>query len=224
MKYYTIIGGISGTGKSGLSGILRSEVDNFGKLIDSDNLDFIHDDMISDGISAEILIENCLDNGICFAQETTLADCKIPETAKIAGGLGYYVRLYYVGLNSLEESLKRVKNRVVKGGRNVSAEIVAKQFETRFSDVEAVLAYCNEATFYDNENGFQAVAKYVNGKLDFIGEVTPNWMISLAEYLNLFEKIEDEYDISVYEAAHKEYEDSGKVSRPVWQLWQELDL
>lgn len=90
--------------------------------------------------------------------------------------------------------------------------------------MKAVLAYCNEATFYDNENGFQAVAKYVNGKLDFIGEATPNWMMSLAEYLNLFEKIEDEYDISVYEAAHNEYEDNGKASRPIEELWKELNL
>lgn len=37
MKCYTIIGGVSGVGKSSLSGVLRSEVDNFGKLIDSEN-------------------------------------------------------------------------------------------------------------------------------------------------------------------------------------------
>lgn len=87
-----------------MSGILRSEVDNFGRLIDSDNLDLNCDDMISDCVSAEMLIEYCLDNGICFAKETTLEDCKIAETAKIASELGYYVRLYYVGLNSLEEA------------------------------------------------------------------------------------------------------------------------
>lgn len=196
MKCYTIIGGVSGVGKSSLSGILRSEVDNFGKLIDSENLNLICDDMISDCVSAEMLIEDCLDKGICFAQESTLADCRTAETAKTASELGYCVRLYYVGLNTLEESLKRIENRVAKGGRNVSAEIVAKQFNTRFSDVKAVLPYCKEATFYDNENGFKTVAKYVNGKLDFTGEVTPNWMASLSEYLNLSSETEDEYDVS----------------------------
>lgn len=40
----------------------------------------------------------------------------------------------------------------------------------------------------------------------------------------LFEKIEDEYDISVYEDAYKEYEDSGRKSRPICELWQELDI
>lgn len=40
----------------------------------------------------------------------------------------------------------------------------------------------------------------------------------------LFEKIEDEYDIAVYNDAYKEYLDSGKESRPIEELWQELDL
>lgn len=40
----------------------------------------------------------------------------------------------------------------------------------------------------------------------------------------LFEKIEDEYDIAVYNDAYKEYIDSGKESHPIEELWKELDL
>ena len=40
----------------------------------------------------------------------------------------------------------------------------------------------------------------------------------------LFEKIEDEYDIAVAEDAYNEYLKSGKKSRPIEQLWEELDL
>ncbi|MBQ2799575.1 MAG: antitoxin [Ruminiclostridium sp.] len=40
----------------------------------------------------------------------------------------------------------------------------------------------------------------------------------------LFEKIEEEYDISVYEEAYNEYLTSGKESRPIEELWQELDI
>ena len=39
----------------------------------------------------------------------------------------------------------------------------------------------------------------------------------------LFEKIEDEYDITVAEAAYKEYVDSGCKSTPVRDFWRELD-
>ena len=49
---------------------------------------------------------------------------------------------------------------------------------------------------------------------------------SLAEAFKkaLFEKIEEEYDIAVYTAAYKEYEESGKQSRPIEELWKELEI
>lgn len=40
----------------------------------------------------------------------------------------------------------------------------------------------------------------------------------------LFDKIEEEYDIAVFDEAYKEYEESGKKSRPIFELWQELDI
>ena len=40
----------------------------------------------------------------------------------------------------------------------------------------------------------------------------------------LFDKIEEEFDIAVYDEAYKEYEKSGKKSRPIDELWKELNL
>lgn len=40
----------------------------------------------------------------------------------------------------------------------------------------------------------------------------------------LFDKIEDEYDLKVANEAHQEYVDSGYKSRPIDDLWKELDL
>lgn len=40
----------------------------------------------------------------------------------------------------------------------------------------------------------------------------------------LFERIEDEYDISVAQDAYAEYVKDGKKSRPIADLWKELDL
>ena len=50
--------------------------------------------------------------------------------------------------------------------------------------------------------------------------------ISLEEAFKraLFEKIEDEYDIAVCEEALKEYEESGRKSKPIEELWQELGI
>lgn len=40
----------------------------------------------------------------------------------------------------------------------------------------------------------------------------------------LFERIEDEYDIAVARDAYEEYVNSGNKSRPISELWGELDL
>lgn len=40
----------------------------------------------------------------------------------------------------------------------------------------------------------------------------------------LFEKIEDEYEVTVAEAAYQEHVDGGKKSQPIEKLWNELDL
>ncbi len=40
----------------------------------------------------------------------------------------------------------------------------------------------------------------------------------------LFEKIEDEYDMAVYDEAYEEYVKGGKKSKPINQLFEELDL
>ena len=40
----------------------------------------------------------------------------------------------------------------------------------------------------------------------------------------LFEKIEEEFDIAVADEAYNEYVKSGKKSRPIEELWDELEL
>lgn len=50
--------------------------------------------------------------------------------------------------------------------------------------------------------------------------------VSLAEAFKraLFEQIETEYDIAIANEAYNEYEKNGKKSRPISELWKELDL
>lgn len=40
----------------------------------------------------------------------------------------------------------------------------------------------------------------------------------------LFERIEDEYDITAANEAYEEYVKNGKKSRPISELWKELDI
>lgn len=183
MKTYTIIGGVNGTGKSSLTGVLKAETADLGKIIDVDKLNIKYGDVIAGGKAAVKLISDCINNGISFTQETTLSGHKTASTAKLAREKGYFVRLYYVGLSSVEESIKRIANRVQKGGHDIPPESVKRRFNSRFKDIAAVLPYCDVAVFYDNENGFKEVAEYRNGELATKGGPLPTWITELTEYL-----------------------------------------
>ncbi len=185
MKTYTIVAGVNGCGKSSLTGVLRTEIDNLGKIIDVDKLTAAcGGNLLEGGKKAVALINECLDKEVCFTQETTLSGRKTLDTIKRAIEKNYYIRLYYVGLDTMEESLLRIENRVKKGGHNIDTDTVKNRFGKRFDDLLSVLPYCNEATFYDNDNGFTTVAKYKNGDLQTIGQKQPKWLMELIDKMN----------------------------------------
>ena len=184
MKTYTIVAGVNGAGKSSLTGVLRTEITNLGKIVDVDKIIVKCGGNVLEGGKKSIeLIDECLEKEVCFTQETTLSGHRILATVKKAIEKGYYIRLYYVGLNTVEESLVRIENRVKKGGHNIPDADVIRRFGKRFEDLVAILQYCDEATFYDNENGFVAVAEYKNGEILQIGNLKPEWLKELMDYM-----------------------------------------
>ena len=184
MKKYTIIGGINGTGKSSFTGVLKTNVSDLGVIIDVDRITAsVGGKPLEGGKIALKKINDCFEKGVCFTQETTLSGSFVPKTAKRAQELNYYIRLYYIGLDTMEESLDRIANRVKRGGHNVTDEDVERRFAERWKSVAAVLPYCNEAAFYDNDNGFVEIAEYRNGELRLIGEEHPAWILELQAYL-----------------------------------------
>ena len=185
MKIYTIIGGVNGSGKSSLSGVLSAESSELGIIIDTDKLTAERGgDRIKGGKAAIALIDDCLKKRINFTQETTLSGVRTVKTIQRARELDYFIRLYYVGVSSSAESIRRIKNRVEKGGHDIPSSDVERRYLKRFDDLAKVLPYCNEVRFYDNENGFAEKAEYRNGQLIMKGQNIPKWLTELKEYLD----------------------------------------
>ena len=186
MKIYTIIGGVNGVGKSSFTGVLKSRTTDLGVIVDVDKMTAQVGGRAIDGGKAAIrLMEDCMTRGVSFTQETTLSGHRIEKTAKRLKDDGYYIRLYYVGLDTADESKRRIANRVARGGHNINTEDVERRFATRWEAVRKILPYCDEAAFYDNDNGFVQVATYRNGELIPEGDYRPRWMRELLEYLKL---------------------------------------
>lgn len=184
MKIYTIIGGVNGVGKSSFTGVLKSRTTDLGRIIDVDRLvSHAGGDALVGGKAAVNMIEKCIADGVSFTQETTLSGHRIAKTAQRVKDRGYYIRLYYIGLDTAEESQRRIANRVALGGHDIPPADVERRFKGRWDAVEKVLPYCDEAIFYDNRNGFAEVASYRNGELILEGEYRPAWIKELTEVL-----------------------------------------
>ena len=185
MKTYTIIGGVNGVGKSSFTGVLVRKTDDLGIIIDTDKINAeFGGDRIQGGKKAIRLIYDCLAKGLSFTQETTLSGVRTLKTIQRAIELDYRIRLYYIGVNSCEESMLRIANRVRKGGHDIPSEDVKRRYEKRFSDLTTILPYCSEVEFWDNENGFVNVGEYKNGSLVVYGNELPQWLRKLKEIID----------------------------------------
>lgn len=186
MNNYVIIAGVNGVGKSSLRGVLEGQGVLLGHIIDADAIAKEHNfNNIVAGKKAIEEIDYCLENNLSFTQETTLSGHRILRTIKQARKQGYYVTLYYVGLNSKEESLLRIANRVRKGGHNIPESDVIRRFNNRISSLKCILPLCDEAILYDNENGFVKVAEIVNNKFSYSNGYRPQWIEEFKKELSL---------------------------------------
>ena len=167
MKICTIIGGIDGVGKSSLLGVLRAVRTDLGLVVDEKEK------------AASERIETALKDGISFSYEATLHGEFSKELCRRAKDAGYAVRLYYVGLDPVDENLLRIKNRAKNSGANAVYQEVQNQYAHRMDDLTVVLPYCDCADFYDNYNGFALIARKVDGHIESVGDYHPQWITKL---------------------------------------------
>ena len=185
MNVYTIIAGVNGTGKSSFRGVLEGQNVNLGHIIDPVLIaKGNNNDLYKAAKTAVAKIRECLEKNISFTQETTLSGHTVLNTVKRARRKGYYISLYYIGLNSAEESLTRIANRVKKGGHNIPEKDVIRRFNKRFDLLSDIISYCDEVNFYDNENGFIKVAEIRNAQFRFVNGYRPEWIVKLSDIIN----------------------------------------
>lgn len=180
MPVFTIIGGVNGVGKSSLSGVLKDCLNDLGVIVDPDKItEQLGGDEYAGGQTAVSRLQDCLAQRIDFTEESTLSGSFSRKMARAARDAGYTVRLYYVGLDTAQESIQRIANRVAHGGHTIASEDVERRFARRFRDLAKLLPLCNEATFYDNNNGFRVVAFYRNGEIVTATDTPPAWLLEL---------------------------------------------
>ncbi len=130
-----IIAGCNGAGKTTASFTILPDILGCKEFINADEiargLSPFQPDKV--GIEAGRImlhrIQELLAQGKTFAFETTLATKSYQNTIKQAQSLGYTVTLVFFSLDSIELAIDRVKTRVLEGGHNIPADVIARRYQ-----------------------------------------------------------------------------------------------
>ncbi len=179
MKRYVIIAGVNGAGKStfysaeeAFSDIEKINLDETVREIG----DWKNPDDVTKAAKTVVKrIRKYFATGISFSQETTLCGQSILNNIRRAKNLGYIVEVYYVGLDSAETAITRVKCRVERGGHGVPDEDIERRYSDSIRNLIKVIPDCDLVSIYDNTYFFRRFAIYKSGKCVFLSNQTPEW-------------------------------------------------
>jgi len=150
----TIIAGPNGSGKSTLTKSV--DFDGRDRLVDPDAVAWALNaaDPGAAAIAAgrEVLkrVAAYLAAGVSFAVETTLSGKGNLDLIVRAKARGYDVHLVFVGVDTPERSISRVRNRAARGGHSISDADVRRRYERAMTNSARALRLAGIATFYDN--------------------------------------------------------------------------
>lgn len=165
MSTFTIFAGVNGAGKSTLYRYESQKTNNdLGVRICPDELlvqaggDWRNSrDVARSGVETIDKIEYCLKNKLSFNWETTLFGGLSFKYIQMAKELGYKVKVNFVSTSSVEKNLKRIKQRVKKGGHGIEESLVRMRFNHQFANISKVMKLVDSVLFYNNDESMQLV-------------------------------------------------------------------
>lgn len=98
------------------------------------------------------LLERAIDERLDFALETTLGASTIPALLAKAASQGAEIWLSYVGLDSPERHLARVKARVAAGGHDIPEADIRRRWNASRANLVALMPRLARLRVYDNSS------------------------------------------------------------------------
>jgi len=164
-KIYTLFAGVNGAGKTTIYRTMGFDENenrvNADEILAASGGDWSNQkDQIKAGREALIRLNSFIKQGISFNQESTLTGQTILRTIEKVKENGFLVNLYYIGLNSPELAIERVKSRVASGGHGIPEDVIRKRYEASLDMLTRVAPLCDFVVVYDNSKAYNKVAIY----------------------------------------------------------------
>ena len=88
--------------------------------------------------------------GRTLVAETTLAGAGVLRFMEVAKQAGYRIVLHYISVNSADQALVRIRNRVALGGHDVQEADVRRRFARSHANLPVAIKRADEVLLYDN--------------------------------------------------------------------------
>jgi predicted ABC-type ATPase len=98
------------------------------------------------------LLERAIAERLDFAFETTLGANTIPRLLIAAAGQGIEVHVWYAGLATPEQHIRRVQSRVKRGGHDISEADIRRRYEHSRLNLVHILPALTALRVYDNSH------------------------------------------------------------------------
>jgi predicted ABC-type ATPase len=152
-----VVAGINGAGKSSLGGeLIRQQ--GFNYFNPDEAARRIRD--ISGCTAAEAnarawnegkrLLENAIRERVSHAFETTLGGTTIPRLLGNAADAGFEVRVWFMGLATVEQHIARVRARVASGGHDIPEDKIRERWDASRRNLIVLLPQLTELRLFDN--------------------------------------------------------------------------
>jgi predicted ABC-type ATPase len=96
------------------------------------------------------LLQRAIDEGLDFTFETTLGGNTMPELLAEAATRGIEVHVFYVGLDSADAHIERVRQRVRAGGHDIPDADIRRRYRHSRINLVTLLPVLTELRMYDN--------------------------------------------------------------------------
>ncbi len=152
-----IIAGCNGAGKTTASFTILPDILGCKEFVNADNIAYGISPFNVEGVAIEAgkimlrRIEELLGEGADFAIETTLATRSYVSLVRRAQAMGYTVKVLYIWLESPDLALKRVSERVKRGGHNIPPDVVERRYYKGISNLFSLfMPVCDAWILADN--------------------------------------------------------------------------
>lgn len=154
----TVLAGVNGAGKSSVAGAFIRQAGG----------DYYNPDEVTRSLLAQKpglapteanslawtlgkeLLERAIAEGADFVFETTLGARTLPSLLVHAAENGLAVKIFFVGLASVELHLRRVASRVATGGHDIPESKISQRWETSRLNLIGLLPHLSELMVWDN--------------------------------------------------------------------------